>query len=195
MHGLYSINLERFILLDNDRWTLLHTGKLLSSKMQLCVCEFNDYVDITADDCILWTVTGGVSIPQDQQVPKLTHINDNLNLVGPPTEISLDILTNHINYAKFVLKIIKAAWTTEAVKGIGDQSYFLSLVNETGLVTIKDETWADDGFLFSIDKILYLSNSQDEAMKKIKQIFNNPNAGMPAILEGYRDSFFKRLEQ
>lgn len=190
MHGLYSINLERFILLDPDRWTLLHAGKLLSSKMQLCLCEFDDNVAITNDDCLNWTATGSAFIPQDQQILKFSNIGNSLKFFGPPVDVDMDLLMQHLDYVKFVLKVVKAAWLTEAIKGIGDQTYFLSLVGENNLVSFKDETWADGGFLFAIDKILYLSKSKEEAITKIKKIFENPDTAMPTVLAGYKSEFF-----
>lgn len=193
MHGLYSINLERFILLDQDRWALLHTGKMLSSKMQLCLCQFDNDIAITNNDCINWTTTGTAVIPQDQQILKFSHIGNSLKYIGPPNDVDLDLLTQHIDYVKFVLKVIKAAWLTEAIRGIGDQTYFLSLVEENTLVSFKDETWADGGFLFAIDKILYLSKNKEEALPKIKKIFENPDTAMPTVLAGYKATFFEGL--
>lgn len=190
MHGLYSINLERFILLDQDRWALLHTGKMLSSKMQLCLCQFDDNLTITNDDCINWTTTGAAFIPQDQQILKFSEIGNSLKVGGPPVDVDVELLLKHIDYAKFVLKVVKAAWLTEATKGIGDQTYLLSLVGENSLVSFRDETWADGGFLFAIDKILYLSKSKDEALPKIKKIFENPDTAMPTVLAGYKAEFF-----
>lgn len=190
MHGLYSINLERFILLDPDRWTLFHAGKMLSSKMQLCLCEFDDSVAITNNDCINWTATGTAFIPQDQQILKYSNIVSSLKFTGPPVDVDMKLLAEHIDYANFVLKVVKAAWLTEATKGIGDQTYLLSLVGEDRLVSFRDETWAGGGFLFAIDKILYLSKSKDEALPKIKKIFENPDTAMPTVLAGYKAEFF-----
>jgi hypothetical protein len=192
MHGLYSVNLERFILLDDDRWTLLHAAKLLSSKMQLSVCQFDDGTLITKDDCLNWTTDA--SVPQDQQVAKLCYIENSLKRVGPPVDINYDLLQTHLSYVKFVLKMVKVSWETEAIRGIGDQTYFLGLVGEKHLVKFKDETWAEDGFLFTVDKILYLSKNKEEAMLKINKIFNNPDTAMPTVLSGYKSTFFGILK-
>lgn len=196
MYGLYANNLERFILTDKDLWPLMHSARLLSSKISTSVIHFN--VDgIDNNNCIQWTLTDASVARQDHQVPKLYLSNSPLEhhtviLDGP----DLETLKEEQKFFLFVLSAIKAAWLTDALLNSSGQKYFLKLLDsDEDVSSVIDDTDISGGFLFAIDKALYTATSVNFAMLSIHNIFNHPLCKRPSTLALYKTTFFKQLNE
>lgn len=196
MYGLYANNLERFILTDKDLWPLMHSARLLSSKLSTSVIYF-DLDNIDNKNCIQWTLTDVSLARQDHQVPKLYLANSSLehhSVILDKTD--LETLKEEQKFFLFVLSVIKAAWLTDALLNSSGQKYFLKLLDsEDDVSAVVDDTDIPGGFLFAIDKALYTSQSIDSAMLALYNIFNHPLCKRPSVLALYKTLFFKQLNE
>lgn len=188
----YSTNLERFILVDEDVWPLLHTSRLLSSKFSLCVCA------IESDEKILnpldFTLENPANAKQDQQVPLLITQSQKIKLNKSNLEIPIDVLDKQVEYAKLSLKIVKAAWIADSMYNDSDHRFYLDLMNETEIESKKDSAGLEDRFLKLIDRAIYLSTDISELVKELEIIFDTRNSIRPTNLRIYKSTFYEILE-
>lgn len=194
MYGIYSHNTERFIAIHNDLWITMATAKLLSSKLTICVCIFND-PRMTNENCLQWSlVDPGIAIgKQDSQYPRLTRPVEIL-FAGDPIDVNLEVLRRHQKFCITALKVIRAAWMTDAGMNTGDRKYLQSLVGSTYFDTDYDDSGIQGGLRFNVEKIIYLNKSEDEVMQSIDEMFNNPNSIFPTRLKLYKKVFYDFLQ-
>ena len=192
MYGIYSINLERFLLISNDLWMLMHSANLLSSKFVLCVCMIDDDVQIYNSNCLTWTLSDPTIAILDKQTPRLKFVHKALFDTGRfPVDIPLEKIVKYQEFSNFVLNVSNAARITDALLNANNQKYFLKLLDSTdNIVSINDDTKIPDGFVLSIDKILYLADSKDEAFDKILNLINEP-INTVSWLASYKKTFLK----
>ena len=173
MIGFYSINLERFFLIEDDRWLSLTAAKILSSKFLICVIEF-DGKKCNNSNCHTWGVKDTSLIFSDLQLPRLQILNDQvIDKTTCTTDLSVETFKNYQKYCKFTYDVIRASRMTDALLNGNDQSYILSLFDKIpdGLQIFKDDTGLHNSFLTDIDKILYFSHTVQEAKTKIDTLF------------------------
>jgi hypothetical protein len=192
-YGIYSINLERFIAIDFDLWVTMHTAKLLSSKMSLCVFKFISDLDINNTNCINFTLDNTWYVKQDSQYPRLINMDGDVYHIGLPLDIDLSVLDQHFKFCIRTLNIIKSAWITDAELNTSNRQYFQNLLEEIYLQGNPDDSGIEIGFLKSIDKILYLSNNILEVDEKLNKLFNDPNSIFVTNLKMYKLKFFETL--
>jgi hypothetical protein len=189
--GIYSNNLERFILFDEDRWILFHTAKLLSSKFSLCVCS----IDSKFKNVI--PLEYGLSNPsiakQDQQVPLLITEVQNISIKDAVKDIPVDILIEQIEYAKLSLNFVRASWITDAMYNNADHRFYLNLIDETNIPPRDDAAGSSRGFRNSIDRIIFLSNNKEELESSLIDVFNTLESSRPTNLKIYKNTFYKIL--
>ena len=77
MIGFYSVNLERFLIVKDDRWISLIAGKILSSKFLLSLIEF-DSTKINNSNCHTWGVKDTSLIISDRQLPRLQILDNQI---------------------------------------------------------------------------------------------------------------------
>ena len=189
----YSVNLERFVLVDRDSWPLLHTAKLLSSKFSPCVCAIEDHASPLRP--LDYTLENPSNAKQDQQVPLLVPQIQKIKLKETDIEMPLDILYSQIDYAELSLKIVKASWIVDSMYNDSDHSFYLNLLNEKGIETKKDSAGLEDKFLHLIDRIIYQSDNVAELNSSLENIFDTKKSIRPTNLKIYKSTFYKLLEE
>lgn len=195
-YGIYSSNLERFLLIDNDLWPLLHTARLLSSKLFLSVCNIDSSVPINNDNCISWSLIDPTIPKTDMQLAKLVDVGSGLENLGDLfIDVSKQKLKEYQYYSRFVLSAVKSAWLTEAVLNSSQQTYFLKLLDiKEDFYKVDDDSGIKNGFLFNIDKILYLSETAEECLDKIDVLLNDQTVETPEWLAQYKLHFIRNLD-
>lgn len=193
MIGIYSNNLERFLIIKDDRWISLQTGKILSSKFLLSLFEF-DNNDINNNNCNTWSIRDPSVAMLDKPIPRIKYIEDQLfDTLAPVTDISPSVFLEYQEYCNFVYNVVLSSRLTDANLNSSDQKYILSLVSDNIPVsTLSDDTGLAKPFLWHIDHILYFSSTKEEALEKISNIFKE-NTNMVSSLNLYRQTFYNYL--
>lgn len=189
----YSVNLERFILIDSDPWTLLHTCKLLSSKFTLCVSAIENVDPIS--DPLNYTLANPSTVKQDQQVPLLVPQIQKIKMKETDIEIPLNILYSQIAYAEFSLKVVKASWVVDSMYNDSDHNFYLNLLDEKDIISKKDSSGLENKFLHLIDRIIYRANDIKQLKTSLENIFDTSNSIRPTNLKIYKSMFYKLLEE
>jgi len=192
--GIYSTNLERVLLVDTELWPLMHTARLLSSKLSLCVIAYNDSLLIDNSNCITWTCNNFSLIKMDKQSPRLSIVNNSLEPVNVVNNHELDLI-RYYKFSKFILKIVKSARLTDFLLNSSDHHFYNNLLDiKEELVKVHDDSGISEGFLNKIDRILYLENDEDTVLNLIKELLEDKNSYAPTWLTNYRNTFFSVLE-
>jgi hypothetical protein len=196
MIGFYSTNLERFLMIKDDRWISLIVGKLLSSKFSISLIEF-DSDEITNSNCQYWSLKDPSMIFSDRQLPRLQLLDNQLiNKKTYALDISYDLFLNYQKFSNFVYGVVLATRMTDAVLNSNDQNFILSLFDNVPLELKKtsDDVGLSSSFMNSIDKIIYFSTSIEEAQTKIKDFFEN-KTNMVSNFKNYKKTFYYYLSQ
>jgi len=192
MYAIYLNDIERFIALEKDLWIALGSSKLLSSKLSICVCDVGT-TDLTNSNCVQWTLSTP-ELPESTQYPRLVlPSNAKLEFAGDPISTNMDTLKFHQRFCLLVLKILAAAKMADAVLNTADRKYFLSLLEFNEIGSTSDDSGIPDGFLHSIEKILYLETSEQGVLNQIDAMFNNLTSIFPRNLAQYKSVFYKYL--
>jgi hypothetical protein len=184
-YAIYSISIDRFILIDSyDLWMTLTCAKLLSAKIPLAVFAISDEVpSITQDDCIFWTITNKQFHQSEGQTPVLAKLTsaDSVNRDGAPIDYIDDeqiaMLVTLQNYAMFVQRVLYALHLADASVNPDDHFFFSRLIdgNISDVLEIKpDGTAIKNGSIIEIHRVLYMSQSIDEAMSRINALWSVP---------------------
>lgn len=192
--AIYSTNFDRILLLDNDLWPLMHTAKLLSSKLSLCVIGYNTDLIIN-EPCINWTCNKFSEIKMDKQSPRLSFVKNFLEITENDPIIEQDLVRYH-EFSKFVLKIVKVSrYTDFLLNSVNHTFYDNILKTKEDLIKISDDSGIDQGLLCSIDQFLFLENDKSSIMNLISEMFENKNSYAPTWLKNYKNTFFDILEK
>lgn len=211
-NAYYSPSVDRFFAVDTfDPYTALEVAQILSSKMpgiSVCILQATD---ITMDNtnCINYTIeeknltVGPANILYGRQTPTLAKIPKGMNIVKLVSTQHVDFNNNERyqqflkfhEYAKFTIQCWHAIKLTDALQNIlPTETYADDLLDvPEGMSVPPDST---NGYLtVSVKKhakrILYTSNSPEEALDRIKQIWVENDTG--AIIP-YRKTFYALLE-
>jgi hypothetical protein len=141
MIGIYSNNLERFLLIKDDRWISLQTGKILSSKFLLSLFEF-DNANIDNNNCGTWSIKDPSIAMLDKPIPRIKHIEDLVfDTLTPSPDIPHSIFLEYQDYCNFAYNIVLSSRLTDASLNSSDQKYILSLVSDNiSLSALSDDT-------------------------------------------------------
>ena len=195
MFGIYSNNLERFLIINNDLFLTIQTAKLLSSKFCLSVCKINNSICIDNSNCLTWSLTDPSMAAADRQIPRLTIIDNNLFDTKTYPAIPKELLFEYHEFCKLVYNIVKASRITDALLNSNDQSYFLRLldIQDPTIVSLSDESGLEIPFLLQIDKVLYMSTSIKEINENIEEIFFQYTT-LPSNVALYKKTFYHYLD-
>ena len=193
MYAIYLNDIERFIALEKDLWIAHLSAKLLSSKLSICICDIGNETAITNYNCIQWTMSTP-DLPTSTQYPRLIISKDSkLEYVGDPVNTNMDVLKTHQKFCLLVLKVVMAAKMTDILLNHADRKYFQSLLSCTEVAASPDDSGIPGGFLYNIEKILYLQTSEKDILSHIGTMFNDPTNILPRNLAQYKFLFYKYL--
>jgi hypothetical protein len=192
VYGLYCNSSERFVLLDTDLWTLHHAAKILSSKISSCVCAISN-TEINADNYHLWGLVDHRVTKQDQQIPLIISVDDAVEYKGLPDDIAEDNLKTDLEFLRFILDAVYAMKIVDARFNVADQKFFIRFFPKTELTAVDDDSGVANGFVRSVERILYLAGSQTSALKGFDELFNDPKSTRPTPLSAHKTLFYKLL--
>ena len=191
-YGLYCNSTERFVLLDNDLWTLHHAAKLLSSKISACVCVI-EHSEITKDNCHLWGLVDHKVAKQDQQIPLVIAVGSNVEYKGLPDDVTEEDLNKDLEFMRFMLTATYSLKIVDAIFNVADQKFFIKYFPKTELTAVDDDSGVANGFVRSIERILYLASNKESALKGFEELFNDPRSARPTILTEHKTTFYRLL--
>lgn len=191
--GLYCNSLERFLLVKDDLWLVLHSAKLLSSKLSSCVCPIYDE-DMNNENCYTYGLVKPSEAKQNVQMPQYVSITSGEELKGPPADIELEMLNQHKKFINYLFLVVQASWIADAELNDSDHYNFASLITDNEFVLENDNSGLENGFKKSIDKILYTANTVDEIKKRVKSIMDYKTTSRPTMLAQYEKILFKNIE-
>lgn len=201
-NAIFSPGIDRFILVDEkDFWVTLQTAELLSSKLPtICYLLPPTDNDITYSNCINYTIKnkinqkiGPSSIIAARQNPMLKFLYDEDEIInyGVPEDYknNFGIIEEILMYARFVqeqvyvLKILDEFYNFSNTKKFADLYIDQEWLNNVS--TKNDRSVSDKGIFFELRKILYLSDSIEEATDKIIDFWLENSTDQVYILNGY----------
>lgn len=194
MYAIYFNDIERFIFVEDDIWLILHGCRLLSSKFSIFICNTKDNTFLTNENCHLYNLST-TELPSFSQYPRLIEHNLKFEFVGLHAQITQDTIEEHRKFCQFVLKVLKAAWLTDAVLNVCDSKFFQTLLEIDNINSDHDLSGILKGFIKSIERILYLGNSEEEILEKIKNLFNNSESYLPSVSAQYKKIFYSYFNE
>jgi len=186
--GLYSNSLERFLNVSCDLWITMHCARLLSSKMSICVCPIDDD-NINEKNCYKYGLKEPSDAKQNVQMSQLVSKTYGEEYKGDPLDISINTLSKHRSYIRFVFKIVKASWLTDAQLNDSNHIDFLDLEADSCFSLEQDSIGFVGGFRKNIDHILYFSLDEEEVRSKINSFFDYQKSTRPTMLKKYETIF------
>jgi hypothetical protein len=186
-YGIYNNGLERFVAVSDDLWITHNAAKLLSSKFSSTVCILNNK-NITNNNCHMWGLVNNSQARQDQQSPAIALI-DQIEEKGLPVDFDNNDLISDKEFVDFVVLSSYALYLTDAICNASNQKFYNKLVGDNILTKSDDDSGIPEGFIVSIEKILYLSASKDEALDKFTAILDDLTTDRPGQLKMYKNIF------
>lgn len=211
-NAYYSPSVDRFFAVDTfDPYTALEIAQILSSKMpgiSVCILQATD-VPMDNTNCINYTIeeknltVGPANILYGRQTPTLSKIPRGVNIIRPVGHPHVDFDNNERyqlflkfhEYAKFTIQCWHAIKLTDALQNIlPTETYAEDLLDIPEDMNVPPDS--TNGYLkISVKKyvkqILYTSNSPEQALDQIKQMWIDNDTG--AIIP-YRRTFYSLLE-
>jgi len=194
MYAIYFNDIERFIFIEDDIWLILHGCRLLSSKFSIFICNTKDNSFLTNENCHLYNLST-TELPSFSQYPRLLEHNLKFEFVGPHADIPQHIIEEKRDFCQFVLKILKAAWMTDALLNVADSKFFQILLEVTDVNSEHDFSGISNGFIKGIERILYLGNSKEEILEKINYLFDNSESYFPSSTAQYKKTFYRYFNE
>jgi hypothetical protein len=188
-YGLYCNSSERFMAVDNDLWVLHHAAKILSSKISSCVCVI-DNADINNNNCYQWGLKDNRVSKQDQQIPLVVPVADAVEFKGSPDDITTEDLTKDLAFVNFILQATYAMKVVDAIYNVADQKFFIKYFPKTELTAVDDDSGVANGFVRSVERILYLASNKESALKGLEELFNDPRSTRPTVLAEHKAMFY-----
>jgi hypothetical protein len=201
-YGIFAPGVDRFILIDQlDYWITLQTAEILSSKLPTMAYILPPHeLSISNQDCILYTIENKTSqkvgwspMVAGRQHPILKFLGRDHNLVneGIPEDYkdNFEILEKIMAYAQYVQQVVYALNIADASSNIRNTSKFVNnYIDDSWVENIgstSDGSEMKKGVFFEIKKILYLSNSPEEAESKIHNFWKNNIADQGFVVHTY----------
>lgn len=192
-YAIYLNSAERFILILEDLWLALQASRVLSSKMSLCVCDISNFETVPTNECLDWGLIDASESKQNQQHPSLSIIKKGISKKGPQLDIDKERIKKDRDFCNFVVKITKSSFIVDSLYNNVNQKFYLDLLDERDLQSVADDSGVKGGFIRNINKILYLSNSEEEIKFKLDEMFGNDKSSRPTNLKMYKTAFYKFL--
>jgi hypothetical protein len=204
-YGLFSPSIDRFILVDNiDPLTLFETSQILSSKINSVVYIINHKIEnniLTSENCLEFStenkkgenLIGSSNMGAVKQTASMVFLKSNLVNKGLPNS-NLETVTKIKDYANFVLTTVYALNLANAFRNIFSESEYLEnyFKNEypKSFLTFYDTTESSTGIVKETKNILFHSDSIDEAVEKIYNLWESNTKKDPS---GFKEMFFDLL--
>lgn len=210
-YGLYSISQNRFIFhTARDHWSLLDAAKLLSSKLSTVLCfSTKEPFPFEKANCLQWTLKDKKMVLSKHQTPTIHHVSSisDLEYIGTPVNVDLRLIQKDYDFVNFVYKAVLAARHVEMTMSLNhivhneEQNFYLDLVaaesTHLPFISRKDQTIWEKGFLNTIYRIIYFSDSEEEVTEKIlelkTQISLSPDQGAKKISSYYLNMYFEYI--
>lgn len=204
-YALYLLSLDRFFLVDSlDLWSMQYAAKLLSSKLILVVCVLPPNVPFDNRDCMNWTINKKEPILPKKQTPSFTIFSEENQFLNAGISADFidktEVLKKEQSFALFVLKATQAMILTDLVVGSSDevnndnQKFYLDLLPQNAdkkIIVADEKTPWGKGFLNEIGKILYVSDSINEALASFSKLqFEKHEQSQENYKKVYLDTFF-----
>lgn len=201
-YGIFAPGIDRFILVDyHDFWMTLQTAELLSSKLPTMAYVLPAIkLDIDNSNCINYTIAdktqqkvgpSSMIVGRQQPMLKFLYASDKLSYDGIPEDYKdrLEILNRIMLYAQYVHKRVYAMNLAEAMHNIKNTSQFVQRYVDNnwmqGLTSRPDRSELEKGVFFELRKILYLSDSPEEAESKITAFLKDNIADQAFLVNSY----------
>ncbi len=201
-HGIFAPGLDRFILIDDkDFWMTYETAEILSSKLPTIAYMLPPNAKyVTNQNCIRHTILdkrtqriGPSPIVGGRQHPLLKFLYDKDQVIdaGIPEDYkdNVEILERIMAYAQFVHQQVYVLNITDAFYNFENTARFAErYLDNSWIENISSRTDRSDlkkGIFFELRKILYLSNSVEEAEEKIVDFWATNYTDQTYLMEGY----------
>ena len=196
IYALYSNNFERFLFVEKDLWVMLHTARLLSSKLCLTLCAIDNKIKIDNDICITWSLEDPNIALSDRQIARYLDVKEAvIDTKQYPLDIDLETIKKYKEFIREIYKSVNAAWMTDACLNANNQFYFMNLLDiNIGLRNSSDNTGLEISFSKQIDQILYMANTKEEIILSFEKIFNQDSSD-PVMLNTYKKTFYNYIKQ
>jgi hypothetical protein len=201
-YSLYTPGYNRFLLVDDlDIWMLFETANIVSSKISTIVYMLPyEETDISNDNCLNYEITNlssqkiaGTPLIFASQTPLIKSIFGD-NVIKKNNE-HLDILNDAKKYVDFVhLHSYALNYTEFFTNYENNYNFSKKYLDEELLDTFRpthERSTLKQGIFFNIRKILYLSDSIDEAETKLHKLWKDESADLPQL----RELYFKILNK
>ena len=202
--GIFAPGLDRFILVDDyDFWMLLETAEILSAKLPTLVYLIPpDDSGMTNDNCIDYTifdktqqkiVASSIATGRQQPLLKFMYDTDSVAYAGCPEDFKDPernaMLKRIQEYAQYVHRRVLAINLTEAFYNSADNRHFADTIIPTEwtaqVSSRADRSELDKGIFHELRKVLYLSNTIEEAEAGILEVWLQHSANQEFLILGY----------
>jgi hypothetical protein len=184
-HGIYSIGIDRFLLVDKmDLRMTLKCAKILSSKLPTAVFYLGEATrKFETYEALFWSITDKNIYQGGSQTPVLSKIHEinGVEFQGAPldyqTPEQLHALVDLQNYALFVQRALYAIHYADMICNDDDHFFFARLMksNVGEIINVRpDFSLATDvGMVIATERILYMAQSIEEATDQIVKLWQD----------------------
>jgi hypothetical protein len=203
-NGIFAPGIDRFLLIDNyDFWMTLETAEILSSKLPTLVYLITPLDSgMTHENCLDYTifdktqqkiVASSIATGRQQPILKFMYENDTVAYAGCPEDFKdperNSMLKNIQEYARYVHRRVLAINLTEAFYNSANNRHFADThlpAEWTAQVSSRvDRSELDKGVFHELRKVLYLSNTPEEADAEIINIWKKYSANQEFLILGF----------
>lgn len=201
-YGIFCPGIDRFVLIsDLDLWLVSDTANILSSKIPTLVYVLpSDLNGITKENCIDYTIfnktnqrvaLSSILVARQNPLVKFLYDEDKITYAGMPEDYkdNPDPISNIKNYANGIFDRVAAINLTEAFYNPFNTRGFVNACVPSEWVknfaSELDKSRLDNGIFLALKNVLYLSDSIEEADKKIIEIWKNFYHDVGYLIEGY----------
>jgi hypothetical protein len=199
--GIYAQGIDRWLLVDGyDPWMTFETAKILSSKLPVLTFLLpNNIGSMTNQNCMNYYIFNKLHINTGRQTPTFTRIWDpaQINYLGVPedfkNEQGLAMLEKLQAFANFVHVVVYAASWMDASSNVDNTQDIAERFLPDGwsdtMFSNVDRSQTKNGMATEIKKILYNSNTIEEADSAIYNLWLTQSADIP----WQRNAYYKIL--
>lgn len=197
-YGIYSPVVDRFVLVsDLDLWSIFETAELLSSKIATIVYVLPYHGgEISQSNCLSYSIENkssqkiaNSSISNARQTPVLRFLYDDEALVeaGLPADFENEEhnLQELQDYAMYLLESVIASNLANVYYNQASTERFEKFFDDKEILFRKDRSDSEVGVFREIKKILYLSNSRNQAEEAIVDLWKTHCLDQPHLTIGY----------
>lgn len=199
-YGIYSPGLDRFLHISNkDLWMSFETANIISSKINTIVYVMPPGHDhINNENCINYSLfnkisqkvwTSNILVGRQSPVLKMLYPDDQIVDSGFPQDFinNQEVIDHLLLYIKFVYEQSAAIKISEVFYNhFNNKDFMDNYVDlETSEMLQSTKDWTGANVLRRIKNVLYLSNTPEEAEKKIIDVWKKYTSDIGFMIEGY----------